>query len=141
MSKNITDDMLRQMFRGLEGDETESSLLMLPSWLPSLPSGAESGAVLAVDFGGTSFRVMQVVLGTDIGEVVCQSRTMRDLRDNSVYATRPASPAGSCVVVKPWMHTAVALHKQLANDHKTQKARPEHAQPLKVFSIVIHGRA
>lgn len=69
-SKCITDSMLRQMFRGLEGDTENSTLLMLPSWLPSLPSGGESGAVLAVDFGGTSFRVMQAVLGTELGDVV-----------------------------------------------------------------------
>lgn len=69
-SKSITDSMLRQMFKGLQGDTTNSTLLMLPSWLPSLPSGEESGAVLAVDFGGTSFRVMQVILGTDVGDVV-----------------------------------------------------------------------
>eukprot|EP00892_Ulva_mutabilis_P000871 jgi/Ulvmu1/10785/UM069_0019.1 len=79
VSRCITDDMLRQMFRGLEGDTKKSSLLMLPSWLPSLPSGDESGAVLAVDFGGTSFRVMQVVLGDDAGDVKLMRSTEVDI--------------------------------------------------------------
>jgi hexokinase len=55
--------------RGQKG-AASSSLLMLPSWLSALPSGHETGAVLAIDFGGTSFRVMHVVLAPGKGEVV-----------------------------------------------------------------------
>jgi hypothetical protein len=50
---------------------TSTSLLMLPSWLSELPTGHETGGVLAIDFGGTSFRVMYVVLGRDVGEEAC----------------------------------------------------------------------
>lgn len=70
LSRQITADMLQQMEQGLAGD-SRSSLLMLPSWLPSLPTGNESGSVFAIDFGGTSFRVMEVCLGKGPNEVVC----------------------------------------------------------------------
>lgn len=70
LSQQITDDMLQQMGQGLAGS-SESTMLMLPSWLPSLPTGHETGTVLAVDFGGTSFRVMEVVLGKRPNHVVC----------------------------------------------------------------------
>ena len=69
LSRKITADMLQQMEQGLAGDP-RSTLLMLPSWLPSLPTGNESGSVLAIDFGGTSFRVMEVCLGARLNEVV-----------------------------------------------------------------------
>lgn len=72
LSRQITDDMIQQMQQGLAGD-TRSTMLMLPSWLPSLPTGNESGSVFAIDFGGTSFRVMEVCLGKAPNEVVCSS--------------------------------------------------------------------
>lgn len=70
LSQQITADMLQQMHRGLLGDRDSSTLLMLPSWLPSLPTGREHGVVFAIDFGGTSFRVMEVALGKAANEVV-----------------------------------------------------------------------
>lgn len=70
LSRQITGDMLGQMEQGLASD-SRSTMLMLPSWLPSLPTGHESGATFAIDFGGTSFRVMEVCLGKGPNEVVC----------------------------------------------------------------------
>jgi hexokinase len=69
LSRQITAEMLLQMEQGLAGD-TRSTMLMLPSWLPSLPTGNETGSAFAIDFGGTSFRVMEVVLGNGPNEVV-----------------------------------------------------------------------
>lgn len=73
----IRADFLEHMRAGLGQGTPDShptaplmpSLLMLPSWLSALPSGDETGSALAVDFGGTSFRVMHVVLGTGAGAV------------------------------------------------------------------------
>ena len=50
----------REMEEGLAG--RPSSLKMLPSFVASLPSGSESGAVLALDMGGTNFRVARFEL-------------------------------------------------------------------------------
>lgn len=49
----------RTMVDGLAGKKT--SLKMLPSFL-SVPTGRETGKYLALDFGGTNIRVMQVEL-------------------------------------------------------------------------------
>ena len=73
----IRADFLAHMRAGLaqSGAECDTrtplqpSLLMLPSWLSALPSGDETGGTLAVDFGGTSFRVMHAVLGAATGAV------------------------------------------------------------------------
>ena len=70
LSKLIQADFARQMHAGLRQDKDKSSLLMLPSWLSHLPTGSECGSVLAVDCGGTSFRVLHAVLGADRSVVV-----------------------------------------------------------------------
>jgi len=48
-----------EMQRGLEGKE--SSLKMLPAFVDT-PGGDEEGRFIALDFGGTNFRVLQVAL-------------------------------------------------------------------------------
>ena len=58
------------MDAGLAQTKPASSLLMLPSWLSNLPTGCETGDVLAIDMGGTSFRVMHASLSTACGVVV-----------------------------------------------------------------------
>jgi len=57
----IKDEMLLQMKQGLSGTQ-ESPMLMLPTHLSKLPSGAETGSYLALDLGGTNFRVLKVTL-------------------------------------------------------------------------------
>ena len=57
----IKDEMLLQMKEGLSGTQ-ESPMLMLPTHLSKLPSGEETGSYLALDLGGTNFRVLKVTL-------------------------------------------------------------------------------
>ncbi|KAJ2902786.1 Glucokinase [Zalerion maritima] len=56
-------EFLRQMKEGLEKDGT--SLSQIPTYVTSAPNGTEKGLYLAVDLGGTNFRVCSVLLGGD----------------------------------------------------------------------------
>ena len=47
-----------EMANGLSKDKS-SSLKMLPSFVRSTPTGQESGDYLALDIGGTNFRVLR----------------------------------------------------------------------------------
>jgi len=58
--QSIKDQMILQMKQGLAGEE--SPMLMLPTHLSQKPTGEEKGSYLALDLGGTNFRVLKVVL-------------------------------------------------------------------------------
>lgn len=57
--KCIIKNFLADMERGLAG--RNSSLKMLPAYV-ARPSGRETGSFLAIDLGGTNFRILEVVL-------------------------------------------------------------------------------
>ncbi|XP_043201457.1 hexokinase-2-like [Amphibalanus amphitrite] len=62
---------LEEMERGLDKQsESPSSLLMENTFLPELPNGHETGEYLALDLGGTNFRVMYLRIAD--GKVVEQ---------------------------------------------------------------------
>ena len=52
--------MIHEFKRGLSSDG--QTLKMLPSYVTTLPTGNETGCYLALDLGGTNFRVCQVHL-------------------------------------------------------------------------------
>ncbi|XP_032870023.1 hexokinase-2-like [Amblyraja radiata] len=58
---DISERFLKEMKRGLGKDTNPtSSVKMLPSFVRSTPDGTESGDFLALDLGGTNFRVLRV---------------------------------------------------------------------------------
>uniref|UniRef100_A0A7S0H5D3 Phosphotransferase n=1 Tax=Hanusia phi TaxID=3032 RepID=A0A7S0H5D3_9CRYP len=57
----IKEEMVHQMKAGLQKNGN-SPMLMLPTHLRKLPSGGEQGSFLALDLGGTNFRVLKVNL-------------------------------------------------------------------------------
>ncbi len=63
-----------EMARGLRGDP--SSLKMLPAFI-DVPTGRESGTFLALDLGGTNFRVLRVELPGGGGEPLIASERFR----------------------------------------------------------------
>ncbi|NCC25134.1 MAG: hypothetical protein EOM25_08025 [Deltaproteobacteria bacterium] len=68
----VMDAFHRRMEAGLSGQT--SSLRMLPSFL-SRPRGTETGRYLALDLGGTNFRVLEVSLdGAGRADIVAASR-------------------------------------------------------------------
>ncbi|KAI0837922.1 putative glucokinase [Hypoxylon sp. FL0890] len=56
-------EFLRQMHEGLERDGT--SLSQIPTYVTGVPNGTEKGLYLAVDLGGTNFRVCSIHLNGD----------------------------------------------------------------------------
>lgn len=66
--KMVMKKMNDMMDLGLSDNEAtreRSSLKMLPSFVCALPDGSETGDVLALDLGGTNFRVLVVTLKPD----------------------------------------------------------------------------
>ncbi|KAI1211946.1 putative glucokinase [Annulohypoxylon truncatum] len=56
-------EFLRQMHEGLQQDGT--SLSQIPTYVTGVPNGTEKGLYLAVDLGGTNFRVCSIHLNGD----------------------------------------------------------------------------
>ncbi|KAK6729974.1 hypothetical protein RB195_006802 [Necator americanus] len=56
--RRMMTHMNDNMDRGLEGGLEESTIAMLPSFVPELPDGTERGKYVAMDLGGTNLRVM-----------------------------------------------------------------------------------
>ncbi|KAI0475956.1 glucokinase [Xylariaceae sp. FL0804] len=62
MNKGV-QEFLRQMNEGLEKDGT--SMSQIPTYVTGVPNGTEQGLYLAVDLGGTNFRVCSIHLNGD----------------------------------------------------------------------------
>lgn len=60
---HATEEFLRQMEEGLKIDGT--SISQIPTYVTGVPNGTEKGLYLAVDLGGTNFRVCSVQLNGD----------------------------------------------------------------------------
>ncbi|MFH4981251.1 hypothetical protein AB6A40_007960, partial [Gnathostoma spinigerum] len=59
--RRVMDNMRSEMEKGLsETEAPRSSLKMLPSFVRAVPNGTEQGDFLALDLGGTNFRVLLV---------------------------------------------------------------------------------
>ncbi|POR36908.1 Phosphotransferase [Tolypocladium paradoxum] len=56
-------EFLQQMRDGLEADGT--SISQIPTYVTGVPNGTEKGLYLAVDLGGTNFRVCSITLNGD----------------------------------------------------------------------------
>lgn len=56
--KTLSDEM----DKGLRADSSDLTLKMLPSYVTSVPNGSELGNYLALDLGGTNFRVLLIKL-------------------------------------------------------------------------------
>ncbi|VDD95471.1 unnamed protein product [Enterobius vermicularis] len=56
--QNMMETMESDMEKGLEGGIAKSTISMLPSFVPEMPTGEEEGTFLAMDLGGTNLRVM-----------------------------------------------------------------------------------
>ncbi len=65
--------LLVEMFKGLD-DKTHpvADIKMFPTYVRSLPDGTERGDILALDLGGTNFRVLLINL--DKGEIKVKSK-------------------------------------------------------------------
>lgn len=61
--KTICEKMESEMLKGLQkSTNPQAKVKMIPSFVQSLPDGKETGSFLALDLGGTNFRVLHVTL-------------------------------------------------------------------------------
>ncbi|KAL8987919.1 MAG: hypothetical protein Q9177_002934 [Variospora cf. flavescens] len=65
-------EFIRQMDEGLQ--ETGKSLSQIPTYVTAVPNGTEKGVYLAVDLGGTNFRVCSIKLHGDTTFSLTQSK-------------------------------------------------------------------
>ncbi|KAI4192704.1 MAG: hypothetical protein LQ346_004196 [Caloplaca aetnensis] len=65
-------EFIRQMDEGLQ--ETGKSMSQIPTYVTSVPNGTEKGVYLAVDLGGTNFRVCSIKLHGDTTFSLTQSK-------------------------------------------------------------------
>ncbi|KAL8724828.1 MAG: hypothetical protein Q9166_007730 [cf. Caloplaca sp. 2 TL-2023] len=65
-------EFIRQMDEGLQ--ETGKSMSQIPTYVTSVPNGTEKGVYLAVDLGGTNFRVCSIKLNGDTTFSLTQSK-------------------------------------------------------------------
>lgn len=65
--------LLTEMYKGLNADtHPTADIKMFPTYVRSLPDGTERGDILALDLGGTNFRVLLINL--DKGEIKVKSK-------------------------------------------------------------------
>lgn len=64
----LEDDIVKQMEAGMR-KANSSTIMMLPTYVLRLPTGAEVGTCYALDIGGTNFRVMHCKLSKEHGKV------------------------------------------------------------------------
>ena len=72
--EEIVNILLSDFTKGLSADEqvrAESSVKMLPTYVRAIPDGTEEGDFLALDLGGSNFRVLLISLSN--GEVKMES--------------------------------------------------------------------
>ncbi|KAI5778736.1 hypothetical protein EDC01DRAFT_783714 [Geopyxis carbonaria] len=70
--KKGVKEFLRLMDVGLQNDGED--MTMIPTYVTSVPNGTEKGVYLAVDLGGTNFRVCSVTLNGDTTFKLTQSK-------------------------------------------------------------------
>ncbi|KAJ3218819.1 hexokinase A [Clydaea vesicula] len=68
----VTKHIVMEMKRGLHSDG--QTLKMIPSFVTNLPKGTETGSYLALDLGGSNFRVCEILLSTDGTRVRCRQK-------------------------------------------------------------------
>lgn len=69
----VMELMLEEMFKGLDPEtHAKADVKMFPTYIRQLPDGTERGDILALDLGGTNFRVLLVNL--DSGEIKVKSK-------------------------------------------------------------------
>jgi len=80
-ANDLVKDFEEQLTNGLR-KEHGSSLMMLPTWMTTLPTGDEMGEFYAIDVGGTNIRVMYCHLGNGKNQVISHDRREIDIPEN-----------------------------------------------------------
>ncbi|KAI1002858.1 Glucokinase [Podosphaera aphanis] len=70
--RKIVDEFIFELRQGLE--ENDTMISQIPSYVTVIPNGTEKGLYLAVDLGGTNFRVCSIQLNGDTTFDIIQSK-------------------------------------------------------------------
>ena len=54
----ISEDIQKEFIEGLKYGAEKSSIAMLPSYVPALPDGSETGKYVAIDLSGKNLRIL-----------------------------------------------------------------------------------
>ncbi|KAI3372680.1 hypothetical protein L3Q82_023140 [Scortum barcoo] len=96
--KEVMMRMQREMDRGLRLDtHGEASVKMLPTYVCSTPEGSEVGDFLALDLGGTNFRVMLVKVGED------EERSFKVETKNQMYSIPEDAMTGTAEMASDYI--------------------------------------
>uniref|UniRef100_A0AC34QTY9 Phosphotransferase n=1 Tax=Panagrolaimus sp. JU765 TaxID=591449 RepID=A0AC34QTY9_9BILA len=58
----VSEDIEKEFTEGLEYGSSRSSIAMLPSYVPALPDGSETGKYVAIDLSGKNLRILLLQL-------------------------------------------------------------------------------
>ncbi|KAK9462108.1 hexokinase-domain-containing protein [Lipomyces oligophaga] len=129
--KRIADLFIKEAESGLENDG--QPMTMIPTYVTAIPSGNEKGTLLAVDLGGTNFRVCSVNLNGDGTFGIVQSRVA--ISNELMVGTSNALFGFLAQQVKKFL-------KQHHEDHFAEDKGPEHVLKLGfTFSFPVNQTA
>uniref|UniRef100_A0A8C9SXF1 Phosphotransferase n=1 Tax=Scleropages formosus TaxID=113540 RepID=A0A8C9SXF1_SCLFO len=107
----------KEMERGLRLEtHEEASVKMLPTYVRSTPEGSEVGDFLALDLGGTNFRVMLVKVGED------EERGWKVETKNGMYSIPEDAMTGTAEML--FDHVAECISDFLGKHHIKHKKLP-----------------
>ncbi|KAL7981280.1 hypothetical protein Chor_002176 [Crotalus horridus] len=80
--RDISERFRKEMEKGLGADTNPTaSVKMLPTFVRSIPDGTEEGDFLALDFGGTNFRVLRVKVAENGSKKVEMENQIYDISE------------------------------------------------------------
>ncbi|XP_015666616.1 hexokinase-2-like [Protobothrops mucrosquamatus] len=80
--RDISERFQKEMEKGLGADTNPTaSVKMLPTFVRSIPDGTEEGDFLALDFGGTNFRVLRVKVAENGSKKVEMENQIYDISE------------------------------------------------------------
>uniref|UniRef100_A0A8C5G7Y9 hexokinase n=1 Tax=Gouania willdenowi TaxID=441366 RepID=A0A8C5G7Y9_GOUWI len=86
--KDIMSRFRREMENGLERDTNPTATVkMLPTFVRSIPDGSEKGDFIALDLGGSNFRILRVKVTRDKKQPVQMESQVYDTPDDIIHGS------------------------------------------------------
>ncbi|KAK1891085.1 Hexokinase-1 [Dissostichus eleginoides] len=86
--KEITQRFKRELVKGLGRDTNPTAVLkMLPTFVRSIPDGSEKGDFIALDLGGSNFRILRVKVSHEKKQTVQMESEIYDTPEDIIHGT------------------------------------------------------
>ncbi|KAK5873838.1 hypothetical protein PBY51_018841 [Eleginops maclovinus] len=86
--KEITQRFRRELVKGLGRDTNTTAVLkMLPTFVRSIPDGSEKGDFIALDLGGSNFRILRVRVSHEKKQTVQMESEIYDTPEDIIHGT------------------------------------------------------